>query len=90
LLEKGFNEATQQKMLQLQHQLLKLEDATLKQGQKEERESNTNTKEFENSSTNNLPEIQQYFNEVEILNRQALPLRQNYKQKVNAYFRKDD
>ncbi|MCF8713615.1 hypothetical protein JM658_02150 [Joostella atrarenae] len=90
LLEKGFNNATQQKMMQLQHQLLKMEDASFQQGQKEQRESNTNNKEFKNPSTNNLPEIQQYFNEVEILNRQALPLRQNYKQKVNAYFKEDD
>ncbi|MCM5662276.1 DUF4175 family protein [Galbibacter mesophilus] len=90
LLEKGFTNATEQKMIQLQHQLLKLENAAFEQGQKEERESNTNTKEYSNSSTNNLQEIQQYFNEVEILNRQALPLRQNYKQKVNAYFKEDD
>ncbi|QLE03091.1 hypothetical protein HX109_05925 [Galbibacter sp. BG1] len=90
LLEKGFTNATQQKMMQLQHQLLKLENASFEQGQKKERESRTNTKEYDAPSTNNLPEIQQYFNEVEILNRQALPLRQNYKQKVNAYFKGDD
>ncbi|MEL4307050.1 hypothetical protein [Joostella sp. CR20] len=90
LLEKGFNRTTQQKMLQLQHQLLKLEDATLKQGQDQQRESQTNTQTFQNEAKDNLPELQQYFNEVEILNRQALPLRQNYKQKVNAYFKGDD
>ncbi|WP_335966708.1 DUF4175 family protein [Galbibacter sp. PAP.153] len=90
LLEKGFTNATEQKMLQLQHQLLKMEDASFQQGKKEERESETNTKEFTNTSSYKIPNLQQYFNEVEILNRQALPLRQNYKQKVNAYFKNDD
>jgi hypothetical protein len=35
--------------------------------------------------------IKQYFNTIEILNRQSLPLRQGFKKKVQDYFKiKDD
>lgn len=90
LIEQGFSNANEQKMLQLQHQLLKLEDAAMEQGQKPERESNFNEQEFSNPTKEITPELQQYFNEVEILNRQSLPLRQIYKEKVNTYFKTDD
>lgn len=90
LIEKGFTEANQQKMLQLQHQLLKLENAAVQQGQKPERESQSNQQNFTNSVQESNPDLQQYFNEVEILNRQSLPLRQIYKEKVNTYFKTND
>lgn len=90
LLENGFNERTLQRMTNLKHQLLKLKDAAFQQGQKEERESKTNQQQLNNSSNNKTPDIQQYFNQVEILNRQVLPLRQNYKRKVQEYFKNDD
>ena len=90
LLENGFNEKTLQRMTNLKHQLLKLEDASFQQGQKEERESKTNQQEYNNTSNNQTPNIQQYFNQVEILNRQVLPLRQIYKRKVQEYFKNND
>jgi hypothetical protein len=90
LLENGFNERTLQRMTNLKHQLLKLEDASFQQGQKEERESKTNQQEYNNTSNNKTPNIQQYFNQVEILNRQVLPLRQIYKRKVQEYFKNND
>ena len=31
-----------------------------------------------------------YFKQLEILNRQVLPLRSNYKERVKNYFRSDD
>lgn len=90
LIEKGFTKANEQKMLQLQHQLLKLENAAVQQGQKPERESHTTEQEFTNPTKKLSPELQQYLNEVEILNRQSLPLRRIYKEKVNTYFKTDD
>ncbi|EKF56780.1 hypothetical protein I215_01160 [Galbibacter marinus] len=90
LIEKGFTRDNEQKMLQLQHQLLKLENAAMQQGEKPERESTTNDQNFTNPIENLNPDIQQYLNEVEILNRQSLPLRQIYKEKVNTYFKTDD
>ncbi|WP_366888523.1 DUF4175 family protein [uncultured Aquimarina sp.] len=88
LLEKGFNNETLSKMLDLKHELLKLDDATLEQGEEERRESKSNTKRFNNDNSEQILRAKQYFNTTEILNRQVLPLRQNYKRKVQEYFKK--
>ena len=90
LLNKGFTNQTLQKMMQLQHQLLKLENATFQQGEDQKRKSETNTNQFNNTSNSKLPQAKQYFNTTEILNRQALPLQQVYKKKVQEYFKKKD
>ncbi len=90
LLEKGFNERTLSKMLDLKHELLKLDDATFEQGEEERRESNTNTQVYEGNQNNQIQKAKQYFNTTEILNRQVLPLRQNYKQRVQEYFKKSN
>lgn len=90
LLDKGFTNEVLRKMQDLKHELLKLEDARLKQGQEEKREANTNSKEFTNTNNVAVPSAKDYFNEVEILNRQALPLQSIYKEKVNTYFKKVD
>ena len=74
-------------MMNLQHQLLKLEKATLEQGQESKRKSETNTKEFSNTTNNQIPKAKEYFNTTEILNKQALPLQQIYKEKVQEYFK---
>ena len=90
LLEKGFNNNTLSKMLNLKHELLKLEDATLEQGEEDRRESKTNQTLFKNSTNSQLQKAEQYFNTTEILNRQVLPLRQNHKRKVQEYFKKEN
>lgn len=87
LLNKGFNNETLQKVLNLKYELLKLQKAVQQQGEDKKRQSETNKKEF-NNTTNALPSnLQQYLNSVEILNRQALPLRSNFNQKVQDYFK---
>ena len=90
LLNKGFTNQTLQKMLQLQHQLLKLENATFQQGEDNKRESETNSNQFNNSTNNQIPKAKQYFKTTEILNKQTLPLQQIYKKKVQEYFKKID
>ena len=90
LLNKGFTNQTLQKMMALKHQLLKMENAAFEQGEDEKRESETNKNEFNNNSNNQIPTAKQYFNTTEILNRQALPLQQVYKKKVQDYFKKDN
>ncbi len=90
LLQNGLNERTLQRMTNLKHQLLKLEKAAFQQGKKEERESKANQQQYNNSTNNETPDVKQYFNQVEILNRQVLPLRQIYKRKVQEYFKNDD
>jgi hypothetical protein len=87
LLNKGFTNQTLQKMMELKHQLLKLENATFQQGKENKRESETNKNQFNNNTNNQIPTAKQYFKTTEILNRQALPLRQVYKKKVQEYFK---
>ena len=87
LLNNGFTNQVLQKMMELKHQLLKLENATFQQGEDNKRESETNRKQFDGSTTNQIPKAKQYFQTTEILNRQALPLQQVYKKKVQEYFK---
>nr|WP_299071579.1 DUF4175 family protein [uncultured Allomuricauda sp.] len=89
LLENGITQRTRNKVNTIQHELLKLENATLKQGKKKERESNTNLNRFTNPITTKPELLREYQNDIEILNRQALPLRQNYEKKVKVYFKND-
>jgi hypothetical protein len=87
LLNKGFNNEVLQKAMNLKYELLKLEKAIQQQGEEKKRQSETNKKEFNNNS-NALPAaLQDYLNSIEILNRQSLPLRPNYNQKVQEYFK---
>ncbi|MCF6280332.1 MAG: hypothetical protein L3J14_08300 [Flavobacteriaceae bacterium] len=90
LLEKGFTNEVLQKMTNLKHELLKLEEAKQEQGQKEERESNTNDRKFENRTIKIIDRKKLWFNQNEILNRQSLPLRTIYKKKVQEYFKVND
>ncbi|RIV34964.1 hypothetical protein D2V08_06250 [Flagellimonas lutimaris] len=89
LLENGITERTRNKANNIQHQLMKLENASMEQGEKKERESNTNQNQFSNPITTKPELLQNYQNSIEILNRQALPLRQNFEKKVKVYFDND-
>lgn len=90
LLNKGFNNEVIQKALNLKYELLKLEKAIQEQGEDKKRQSETNKKVF-NNQTNSLPaRLQEYLNSIEILNRQSLPLRSNFNQKVQEYFKTND
>jgi hypothetical protein len=86
LLNKGFKNENLQRILNIQQELLKLNNAVQEQGQDTKRQSETNKAEFSNR-TNSLPSsLLEYLNSVEILNRQSLPLRSNFNQKVQEYF----
>ena len=90
LLNKGFNNETLEKVLNLKYELLKLEKALQQQGQDSKRQSETNKKEFNNQATALPTKLQEYLNSIEILNRQSLPLRSNFNQKVQEYFKTND
>jgi len=87
LLESGFNKGTVQDMLLLKYELMKLNEAHYQQGQEEKRQATTNRDEFRNTKRMSQEEIKSYFNTAEILNREALPLRNNYQIKVQQYFK---
>ncbi len=90
LLDKGFNEQTLQRMKQLEYELLKYEDAQKTQGMDNKRKSETNQKTFENRLQDQIDKAKEYFNSDEVLNRQILPLRQIYREKVKEYFGTSD
>ncbi len=90
LLDKGFNNETLERMTRLKHELLKLKKATFQQGEEEKRESNTNLKEYANPINSAVEKAKKYFNTTEILNRKTLPLKEEYKKKVQDYFQKNN
>src|SRR5690606_16614944 len=89
LLGNGITQRSMAKVNNSQHQLLKLEDAVLEQGLKEERESRTNLQDYNNPIISKPEQFKESRQGIEILNRQALPLRRKYEQKVKEYFRND-
>ncbi|MDX1364480.1 MAG: DUF4175 family protein [Arenibacter latericius] len=90
LLENGVTQETLDLINNINYELLKLENASMKQGEKEERESRTAEDKFQNPLLSTPEVFKKTNNDVEILNRQALPLRQTYKNKVKEYFKTDD
>ncbi|WP_194525329.1 DUF4175 family protein [Zobellia roscoffensis] len=90
LLENGVTHRSNSKINNIQYEMLKLENAAMKQGKKPERESNTNTNQFQNPIITKPSLLENYRNEIEILNRQSLPLRQNFQNKVKEYFKTND
>lgn len=87
LINRGFTNQTLQRMKLLQQQLIKLENATYTQGEEDRREAITNLKTFSNDVSPQIKKAKEYFNSIEILNRQVLPLHQLYKRKVQEYFK---
>ena len=73
-------------MQQVSYELLKLDNALLQQGTDTKRSSNTASTLVQKKKLKAIQFKKQFYNQTEILNRQSLPLRQNYKKKVRAYF----
>ena len=86
LLRKGFDSETMRKMENIKHRLLELDKALLKQGEEQKRESETGKRDAVNQADELRLKAKEYFDMIEILNRQALPLREIYKLKVEDYF----
>jgi len=88
ILEKGFTQGTLQRMQQLEYELLKLDKAAFEQGKDKKRKSNTNNTSYQKKKLKELQFKKQFYNQIEILNRQSLPLRENFEKKVQEYFSK--
>jgi len=87
LLEKGFTNDVLQQMLRLEHELLKLEEATMEEGKDNKRES---TSGRDLILSKRLPKIKNgkiYFSTMEILDREPILLKANYKKRVQEYFK---
>ncbi|EAR16593.1 hypothetical protein RB2501_06825 [Robiginitalea biformata HTCC2501] len=90
ILRNGVTTRTADRMNRIQQQLMKLENASFQQGEKEERESRTSTRTYMNPITTRPEVFENEGENVEILNRQVLPLRRIYKNKIKAYFQDED
>ncbi|WP_320814233.1 hypothetical protein [Flavobacterium sp.] len=90
LINKGFKNETLQKMLNLKHELLKLEKAIQQQGEDTKRKSNSNKDDFNGTTTPLSEELKEYLNSIEILNRQSIPLQPSFNNKVQHYFKQND
>ena len=86
ILEMGFSARTIQKMQQLNYDLLKLDTAALEQGKENKRKATVNRNTTNKNDKKPLNFKKQFYNQIEILNRQSLPLHKNYKLKVRDYF----
>ncbi|MGQ7945903.1 hypothetical protein [Flavobacterium sp. WC2509] len=86
LLNKGFNNESLQRTTAIKQELLKLDTAIRLQGEDSKRQSETNKTKFNNTASPLPKELIDYLNSIEILNRQSLPLRANFNQKVQVYF----
>lgn len=87
ILEKGFNQGTLQRMQQLEYELLKLDKAAFEQGKDKKRKSNANNTNYQ-KKIKELRFKKRFYNQIEILNRQSLPLQENFEKKVQEYFSK--
>ncbi len=89
LLDKGISNEVLNRMLRVEHELLKLKEASQQQGQEEKRESATNIQSFTTQTPKQLQFKNKYLKRDEILNRNILPLRSQYKKRVKHYFKLD-
>ena len=86
----GNSQNAKKRMGDVIQQFLKLNDAENEKDKNNQRESNSNTSSFQNNTDNELPEMKNYFNYQEILNRDKLPLDPYYKLRVKEYFKESN
>ena len=90
ILDNGYNRETIDQMRQIKHELLKLQDAELKQGEEESREARSNKTNHDPLKGEEIDSPKNYFQQLEILNKEALPLQPYFKNEVQRYFKKDN
>ncbi|CAI8305387.1 MAG: Uncharacterised protein [Flavobacterium sp. SCGC AAA160-P02] len=88
ILEKGFTQQVLQKMQLLDYELLKLDKASLKQGEEKQKKSKSSTNTYQKKSIREIKFKKLFYDQIEILNRQSLPLHEDFEKKVQLYFLK--
>ena len=89
LINQGLTDENINLIKDLKYELLKLEVALNEKGQDERRESKTNNELFTAPSTDAIESLRQKFNSRELLNRQTLPLQDEYMKRVLDYFKRN-
>ncbi len=86
LLEKGISNEALERMQQLEHELLELENASTKRNKDTKREATTNDADYELHEIEALKNSRELRNENEVLRRKRLELSPEYKKRVKEYF----
>jgi hypothetical protein len=86
LLEKGISKEAIQRMQQLEHELLELENANLKRNEDSKRKATSGKQTQEDREIEELDLKKYEVKEDEMLRRQRLELSPDYKRKVKRYF----
>ena len=89
LLEKGISKESIERMQQLEHELLEMENATLQRNKDTKRKAETNTQEQQFREIDALDQLIESSKENEILRRKRLELSPDYKNRVKQYFELD-
>ncbi len=89
LLEKGITKESLERMQQLEHELLEMENATLERNKDSKRKAETNQLEQQFRDIDELDELKKSGREDELLKRKRLELYPDYKNRVKEYFEQD-
>ncbi len=85
ILKEGITQSVVNKMIALQHELLKLKKATFNQHEDNKRQSRTNFKQYDGIDSLFLPENIKFLPQNESLKRLQIPVNQDIKQKIMQY-----
>ena len=87
VLRNGITNRSKSLMKQINYQLIKLEEAEYEQQREQKRESETNTNRYNPLMDNPWREERRYFDQLDILIKDALPLQPYYKKQAERYFK---
>ncbi len=87
LLRKGFSKELHNQFKNLNHELLKLQDALKEQGEDDKRQGNSNKENFTSKDTQIPLSVLDYIKGTEILQKNSLPLQPKYENLVKEYFK---
>ena len=87
VLRNGISKRSKALMNEINYQLIKLEEAEYEQQKEQKRESETNTSRYDPSLNNPWRDERRYFDQLDILIKDALPLQPYYKKQAERYFK---
>ncbi len=90
ILREGITQSTLNKMIQLQHELLKLKNATFTQHEDEQRQSRTNFKDFNAIDSIFLQKHIQFLKQDELLKRTQIPVNQIIRKKIKDFIKQNE
>lgn len=87
VLRNGITNRAKALMKEIDYQLMKLEEAQYEQQKEQKRESQTNTRRYDPALNNPWQDERRYFDQLDILIKDALPLQPYYKKQAERYFK---